>query len=196
MVQHLSISQAIIQPGTGIVRSGVAAGTATTASGEATRPVTSQDSTTAICMAVSMVGITDTTTITICTIVLTEAPTIMVTAAAEGALSEEPPAAAANRHLPKFLKIGHAVMNPEGGRYLPMPAKAWQGNQGANAGLKLLHRLPHRDAHRQLKGKELKPQRLHGLKEPPPVKANTADLKGSAAKVRKQAVTHVLNAQL
>jgi len=78
----------------------------------------------AICMAVSMVGITDTTTITICTTALTEAPTIMVIAAAEEALSEGPPAAAAKRHLPKFLKTGHAAMIPEEGRYLPMPAKA------------------------------------------------------------------------
>lgn len=188
MELRLSIIPVIIQAGTDTTHSGAVAGIAITVSGEVTRPVTSPGSTT-VCMADTMAGIMHTAITTTCTIVLTEVPIITGTAVAEEVLSDGPPADEANRHLPKFLKTGPAVMSPEEGKYLPMPAKAWQGKQGVNAGLKALHRLPHRDAqqHRQKEGKERKPQKLPVQKEPHhhPVKCSIADRKEPAVKDRK-----------
>lgn len=186
---RLSITPVTIQGGTDTTRSGAVAGTAITVSGGVTRPVTMPDSTRDICTADTMAGIIHTATTITCTIVLTEAPIITATEVAEEALSGGPQAAAANRHLPKFLKTGPAVMIPEEGKYLPIPAKAWQGKQGVNADLRALHRLPHRDAqqHRQKEGKERKPQKLPVQKEPHhlPVKCSTADRKEPAVKDRK-----------
>lgn len=193
------IFRGIIQGGI-MIHSGVVAGMAITVSGEVIRPVTMPDSIRDICMADTMAGIIHTATIITCTIVLTEVPIITPTEVAEEALSDGPPVAAANRHLPKFLKAGPAGMIPEEGKYLPMPAKVWQGKQGVSADRKTLHRLPHRDAqpHSQREGKERKPRKFPVQTEPHPlpVKCSTADRTEPAVKDRKQEGTPARNALL